>query len=453
MYYIIYSNILYACTFLIPIIILVKYRKEHIYHIIAVYMSFGIAYEFNFKDYISLQQLLVLMLSIQYFLKLNIRVTGSSLVANVDKSNDITKYSLLLAIYAAVVTILFYFPVKDYMLVGGLLRNELRPLVQSIQFVMIYIAFIAVLKISSDQAIRLIKIFVRATIFFAILGITQCLVNYFFNFDLFPMNKDTVIYGGVSLISKTGFLKITALVGEPKHYSKFMNFGLAFLLLSPKLIALKSKRFFCIILIIIAIILSASTTGYIMMGFAFIIYIIKKASKNMVFIVPGIILITLIPLVLFNLPVVTDKLSYGTNAGGEIIGLENTDTAAVRFLINEPKYLLTGNGIGNTVAYAYNYAPDQSSFIRYYPFTLRRGIIKMLVECGIIGVILQIIIFRNIYRKTIKDTETKFISIFIIITYWFLTCEAIIEYELFLLALLFASLTANITQNIPKTIK
>lgn len=352
------------------------------------------------------------------------------------KSSELKNIIIFYMIYVSVITILGYLIKSDYILKGSIVQNQLRPLVQILFMVFAYFAVISSSSICESKSHKVILFLYKTLLFLAVIAIIQSLIYKVCGFDILPMRKDFVSESeGLSAVADNGFLRATAGVGEPKHLAKFLSIGFSFQLLCHKFLGYKKIKIFHILVFLVAIFFTSSTTGYLICMIGFIFWLLKQSKKNFTFIIVAIVLCVLIVPFVLKLPVITDKFdTAGVN--DEIIGLENSDTAAVRWLLNEPIYSIFGVGLSNTVAYANEYAPSASQYINSYPYTLRRGVIYHIAETGIIGLIIELIIFKKLYIKCRKNSDTKFMFLFICIMYLFLTMEAISQFQLLLLTML-----------------
>ena len=71
---------------------------------------------------------------------------------------SVKKTAILFLIYMSIITIIGYYA-KDYKLLGGITRNELRPYVQVFQFCCIIFTFIITLTLNDYESIKILKVF------------------------------------------------------------------------------------------------------------------------------------------------------------------------------------------------------------------------------------------------------------------------------------------------------
>lgn len=418
-----------AMIILVPVFILIIRQNVITEASVSALLCLGAALCFDFRLYgFSLMQILLVLIVFFGLTKEN----SSGLIIE----NDFKSSVLFYTVYFTLVTLIGYFCRSSYKVEGSIIQNELRPIVQSVQMICLFIAVIIVSKFNGEISLKILNSFHKALLFFAILGIVQVFLYAIVGFDILPMRKDFISeINGLSVTAENGILRATAGMGEPKQYAKFMVLGLAIELLLYKIIGNKGVKWKNVILFGLATYFSSSTTGFLIAFVVLIIYVFKRIKRNAAYVLVAVIVLgVMIPLVLKS-DVVIDKFE-GAEKRGEIVGLEDSDTATVLWLKNEPQYIIFGTGISNTVAYANEYALDSSLFINRYPYTLRRGIVKTLAEGGIIGLILQLGVILKLYKRFKYNSDLKYFGFFIIIMHFFLTCEAIIEVQMILLALL-----------------
>lgn len=430
MYNVIFEWVILSLSIIIPIFILVFYNKNIVYYSILIIMSFSATIGLNYDIFgiINSLQIMLAILSLFFLLKK---------YKNNLKIISVKKTAILFLIYMSIITIVGYYA-KDYKLLGGITRNELRPYVQVFQFCCIIFTFIIALTLNDYESIKILKVFYYTLIVFACLGIFQTLVYYVSGFDLFPIFRGSINENqNESVISSFGLLRATAGVGEPKQFAKFMCIGLAITLLLDQIIKVNANKLFLSILFILAIILSDSTTGIIGSIIVLFLYIFKKMKKNVLFVAGLLILIIAIPYIIHYFGLL-EKINYLNETYEVLFGLEDVDSITLSWLINEPGYLLTGTGIANTVAYAHEYVTnDNLLYVTKYVFTLRRGIIKIFAEGGLIGLILLLNMFKPIWKCIKKSDTVKHFFVFVLILFFFISCEAIFEIEMIILALIY----------------
>lgn len=359
------------------------------------------------------------------------------------KERRISREALKIAVffyltYIVLVTFIGFYYKSDYTVNGGLTQNQLRPFVQSVQAIFTFITVVVVTRFNNEISLNILSNFHNVLVIFSIIGILQTTIFFVTGFDILPMRKDFISeINGLSVVGPNGLLRATAGMGEPKQYAKFMVFGFAMELLLYEILGRKSVSWKNVVLFVIAIYVSSSTTGYVIAFVVLLFYFYKKFKNNNNYLLIGVVLISIIAPLIFNSNVITEKF-IGAENRGEIIGLEDADTAAYKWLSTEPQYLITGTGIANTVAYANEYAPSATQYINKHPYTLRRGVIKSLAEGGILGLLLQLCVVFKLYSGFRHNCNLKIFGLFIIVMHFFLTSEAILEVQFILLALLYS---------------
>lgn len=413
-------------------------RNNLIEYLLIMFFTLGsvFLYDYRILGVVSLQQIILILISIVYF-----RIPKEKF------SKDIFKFRkiyIITFIYFTIITLSFHFLKFDFKVQGSIVQNELRSFMQISQFGVLLLCSIVILTIPNHSAKKVFNYFVLSILLLAFFGILQEVIYLFFKFDIFPMRKDffNPLYGITDKMY--GFVRITAGIGEPKQVAKYLNIGLSCFLFVPSLIDFKKHRLLLSTFLILGILLTFSTTGYIILFAQISIYILIKYKKDILKSSVILILLSTLFLVIFlRSDFFIDKIMYLVSIG-DIPFLENSDSAVVKFFINNPYYIILGVGIGNIVAFAYPYAPIGSQYINNAPYTLRRGIIKNLAEGGIVGSVLINSIFFNFIRKT-KNIDIKYFIIFLVFYYNFLTVEALNEF-----LMLFMTLLYTIDQRIDK---
>lgn len=427
-YYNIIGYFFEGLSFILPVFVLLS-KKDTKITAVSVLLCIGCTFFFDYR--------ILGSISIIHILLVIICISDLKIRKNEEPPEDEARFPIYLYIlYISIVTIMGYMFKNSYIVRGSIVQNQLRPLVQIIYMIVTYISVISVRKIDSGISKTIIIAVYKTFLILAIIGIFQSIIYSFIGFDILPMRKDFISSSnGLSAVAKNGFLRATAGVGEPKQLAKFLGIGFSLQLILNRFLGYEKIKWVHLIIFLIAIFFTSSTTGFI---FAFVgvvfylLYITQKHPIALIFF--GIVIVLIIPLFL-SLPVIKDKFDYA-ESGDEIIGLEDTDTSAVRWLINEPQFLITGVGLSNTVAYANKYTSKARSYINNYPYTLRRGIVYHLAETGIIGLILQLIIMFAMYHRIRKQSRLSCAFIFICIMYFFVTIEGISQFQMLLLALL-----------------
>lgn len=419
-------------TLIIPIYIFFIKHKKFLSTSILVFFAFGstLFYDYRIFNVVSLWQIMLVFISIKYFTMKRTQLDNKELI----KLNNLSRINI---VYFALVTFGFFYLGPQYNVLGGLAQNDLRPYVQVIQNALIFTSMIVVATLPSEKSEKILRGYFKAIFVFCIIGLAQGLIFQITGFDIFPMRKDFVSeLHGVSVVGPTGWLRITAGIGEPKQFSKFLNIGLALVLLMPNYLRINRGRQLYVIVFLLAIIMTSSTTGYIIALFVLGLYYLKSSKRNYLIIIPGLLVLIALGFYIINSEVVSDKIVSATSERFEIVGLEDTDSAVVRFFIDKPQYLLTGVGISNAVSYANEYVPPILSYINNSPYTLRRGIIKVLAEGGIIGLFIYAGMFNLILRNVRRNKEIRYFVIFKIFLIMFLTIEAILPVSMLTLGLL-----------------
>lgn len=417
-----------ALIVIIPLFILI-FCRDRFYMSVLSLMCFACTYGYSYELFGAISLLHILLVYVVVFKPKEIINKFNTFRFNI--SIDIFIY----IIYVSIVTIIGYYFRNDYILKGSIIQNQLRPYVQIVFMLMTYLAVDSVCQLDADKSKRIIYLVYRTFIVLALIGIVQEILFLATGIDLFPMMKDYAGSSGISVVASNSLLRATAGVGEPKQLAKFLAFGFVIQLIGHEYLGYERVQVIHLAIFLIGIICTGSTTGILIAACGVVFYIKSKVRGRVSGTMTAIlIMMAVIPIVL-SIPEVQAKFSYAA-LHGEIPGFENSDTATVKWLLNNPLYMLSGIGLSNTVAYANEYAPWASSYINSYPYTLRRGLIFHLAETGIVGLFLQIHIFKRMHSRINSDAVLSNLVLFFEFTYFFLTLEAINQFLLILMALL-----------------
>lgn len=432
-YYQLIGYIFKALIIISPIYLLIFCSSKYYYKAIKCFLCFGCTFCYDYRVFsISLMQIIMMMTTM-----LSIFQDGDETDCSKEKIKLVV---LIYLIYMCLATIVGYLFKSDYKLKGSLVQNELRPIVQSVQHICTYVMMFAVMTLGYCDAVNIYKSFYVSLKLIALIAICQSVIYKFTSFDIFPMRKDFISESsGLSVVSKYGFLRATAGVGEPKQAAKFISLGIAMNLLGYEIMGWNRIRIRDLILFFAAMFFTFSTTGYIITVIILILFCLKYLKQGNALLTIPIIFVAIIAIIfIVNSPVITDKIVGGIESG-EVIGLEDTDSTVIYWLKSEPWFLIFGTGLANVACYAYKYVPVDRSYVLGYPFTLRRGVIKFIADGGIVCLIFQLFIMFSLYNFSIrKNIKTKYFGIFILLMYFMLTCEALFEVELMLFALLYS---------------
>ncbi|HCT63594.1 MAG TPA: hypothetical protein DIC19_05790 [Erysipelotrichaceae bacterium] len=406
-------------------------KKNLTEYLIILFFTVGSIYLYDYRlfGFISLQQILMTCIALLYFM----------LHSDIHKDKDILFFKrryLSIFIFFSIVTILFHLLNFEFKVQGSIVQNELRSVFQIAQLGLMFLSSIVILSVKASIAKRILNYIFFSILLLAIIGLLQELIYLLFNFDIFPMRKDffNPLFGITDKMY--GFVRITVGIGEPKQVAKYLNIGLSCLIFVPSLLYLKKYRVIFSIIFVLAILFTFSTTGYIILFSQIFIFILIKYRRNILILTMSISLLSIISIIVFmKTDFFIDKIEYLVSIG-DIPFLENSDTAALKFLLSNPVFILFGVGIGNIVSFAYLYAPLGSQYINNAPYTLRRGIIKNLAEGGIVGTMLINLLFLS-YIKKVKDSNIRSFILFMVFYYNFMTVEALNEFIMIFIVLLY----------------
>lgn len=415
-------SVLFIFLNIVTTIFIIFWSRRKTFDSVLIILCYAYTFGYDYR---------ILGLQLAHILMMFILTCGWSARKLGKKAGNIKNAVILYSLYITAVTIIGYFFIRHYALRGSIIQNQLRPVVQIIQVIVLLYTVLVVLKFSYEESVQIIEKFKKVLMFIAILGIVQWIIFWAFRIDLFPMDRGEAL----SVVTERGgFLRATACLGEPKQLAKFTTLGVCLELFYGKY-KYEKINMPNIIIYILATFASASTTGVLMVGSVIMLYAFMKMKKKGLGMI-GIIAGLLFFIAILQIPFVAEKISYRVDVWGEIPGLEDCDTAVVRWLIANPIYTIWGVGLANTVGYAYEYIPIGSPWIAYYPFTLRRGIIQYIGESGIIGTLIMLYIFYQFILRSKKNLNLKYAVIFLVLMNLLLTVESITGVQLLLIALI-----------------
>lgn len=341
---------------------------------------------------------------------------------------------LIYTIYMSSITIIGYLIGKDYRVIGSIFQNELRPVMQISQLVVLMFLVAYATTLDKDSSVEVLELINRAFVLVAVMAVLQWIIYLLFKIDIFPIARDEA-WGRVAVSATTshGFVRATSFVGEPKHLAKFMCIGISFELFCRNYKDNGRINRFRLILYTVCCLMTASATGAIIACAAYGLFFMMKAKKRGLLFI-GVWIMVIAAIITLRLPFVYQKIMLNISYG-DIPGLENCDTAVVKWLIDKPYFAIFGVGLANAVCFAHEYVPQGTAWIAYYVFTLRRGLILYLAEGGIVGLSMVIAIFHQFYKKTPQKSLYRYEILFLIIMNLFLTVEAINGMQFMLMAL------------------
>ncbi len=337
-------------------------------------------------------------------------------------------------VYMSFVTIIGYLIGGDYRVLGTAIQNELRPLMQISQLIVLMFLVAYSTTLDKNSSVEILELINRAFVIVALMAVFQWAVYLFFKVDIFPIARDS-LSGKVAVSAKTahGFIRATSFVGEPKHLAKFMCIGISFELFCKNHKERSKINIPRLSLYTIVCLMTASATGAIIACAAYGLYFAMKAKRKGL-LLAGLLIVFVAAVFTFRLPFVYQKIALNVSSG-DIPGLENCDTAVVKWLLAKPYYSIFGVGMANTVCFAHEYVPSGTPWIANYVFTLRRGVILYLAEGGIVGLSLILMVFYRFFKRTPSNNMYRYELIFLILMNLFLTVEAINGLQLLLMAL------------------
>ena len=294
------------------------------------------------------------------------------------------------------------------------LRTIFTQQIQLISFLNLILIPIVLSRNNYDVIIKSIKIYILSLFALSILGMLQFVVFYFFGENIFPIPRMTGEFQEEVFLNYMGgervdaLFRVTSLSMEPKNLAAYLATGVIFLVELRQ--SLRRPAFgptldiVSLLSMLVCLIMTYSTLGFGIIA----IYL----SVKIIFIKKNYFILTLfIPLLplLFTdigrhvIDIVNDRLYYRVVNFGF---MEDFDLATWDFLVDNPIFILTGMGYGNTHIMAVDYLPFFAEWASGGRWHAKMGLLYVLSATGVIGVLffgtLILVAFRYAKKSTLS---------------------------------------------------
>lgn len=303
-------------------------------------------------------------------------------------------------------------------------RGKYRYLTQIIMWLLLVIPVMYIPKfIKEESQLKTIyNLLVISCIFLSVLGIIQFFSIYFFNYDPFPIGFFEEEAKRYAIFEYKGITinRISSLGGEPKHFAYSIAHILPLFIVGISLNLIKFRfKFLIIALFLINLFLTFSTQGY----FLFIINLVISLFLMLFFRRSNKTIIMTILFFLFLFFVILTPTFYNiimfrtVDRIMETGLLEDWNIAVLDFLFDNPRYILTGVGLGNVHFYAKDYIPVFASHYMYdNVFVAKSGFLRIISELGIVGFVLFLLSYLKplirLFKKARYDNMALLTLIF-----------------------------------------
>jgi hypothetical protein len=380
-----------------------------VYYIITkpIYALYIIIFTFPFKNfyiYIGTSFEIWKLLSLAFLLfKLPIWLfnTNSKFLGN--KYFKVLNVFVLYVIVLTVVSNLFLVNEK-LNLTGGFLKNEGRLISQLIFFgltINLMIIPFFVIKTLKDL-INCLKALFYSVILLSFFGILQFFIFHYSGFNPFPIQGSDGV-NHTAYLSDTIF-RINSLAGEPKHMAIAMVIGISIILLNRiHKIKITKYELPLLFIFIFNLFYTFSTTGYVLLGVSlFIIYLIKGIHNFRNIIIGSIGLL----IVIWGISNTSKAEKIAFNNQLDRMNFEIQDESIKTYFTEEnPLHFITGTGLGNIHYYTAKYIPSDFPLFKDTPYKANSGILYMLSDFGLIGILIIYSIFFQLLRRNKKKIK------------------------------------------------
>lgn len=285
-------------------------------------------------------------------------------------------------------------------MIGGYFKNEGRIYYQIIFFVLTLNLIIIPMKTltSIEDVILALRVLFFAFFILAIFGGIQFLVVHFTGVNPFP------IYGA-NETHHSGYLgdtvfRINSLAGEPKHMAIAMVLGITIVLLA-RINNLKIIKNDLVILALFAfnLLFTYSTTGYALLALSLIIMVLIKGvfSWKSISLILGITIVSF-----FVYTSITNEQLTNLNNQVARAGIEIQDKTIKSYFYDHPLHATIGTGLGNIHHFAVSYLPASFPLFRDTPYKANSGILFMLADYGLVGIILLYFSFSSLVARNLN---------------------------------------------------
>lgn len=381
------ATIVYFLAVLIGLFFIWKYKKGAVilYLYAASLPFFGLMYDIGLQ--INIDRVFVGIMLISLLIS---KTRGA-----------IPIYIYFFLFYAIVNTILLSQFLPDTAKEYPPLRGEYRWIFQLIMWSLLIVPaiFIPKLEKSISIIINVYKILIYSVAVLCILGIFQLASYYIFGYDPFPVGIlqegyqrfGIVGYGGLSIF------RISSLGGEPKNLAYSIAIVLP-LLIGIYILKIAKIKFFLpiMILMLITLFFTFSTQGYLLFItniflLLLIIFYKKGLIRRLVLLITIAFILSIGIIVKFA--IVSELITLRTIERFREVGfIEDWNEAVLGFIKDYPSWLLTGVGLGNIHLYAQSYIPEYAyHYMSGNVFVAKSGLLRIISELGIIGLIIFIL--------------------------------------------------------------
>ena len=436
--------VLFLVTF---IFILFLLRRIKFFEIYAFFVPFfGIDGDIGVRYTISL--LILFLANISFFVNLILRKNNLKYLLFFNIS------ILLFLLYTNFSNVLLSNFVLEFYptLNPGFLRNEGRYISQFLMYSLLFSIFYVTPFFVKEYSnfINVIKWFLKGIIVLAIIGIIQQIVFVITGHNIIELRPLGGLHG-VHIHTTFGIplMRINSLAGEPKSLGMYMVVGIVLIRTLDNLnIKVLKYQTYLIILFFIVLIMSLSSSGFVMLPILFFISELLSLffkRKYMGLSLNKLILtITLLFLIaIFYKPIKDIIMKRTIERGIE----EDYDMVALEGWKNNPEYWLTGCGLGNMRSLSYPHLwKFNFPYIEEQLIFAKSGYLRILTETGIIGFLFflsfNFLIFFKIFKTILiepNENYKKMFSLLLILSLSFfvgyLLRSYIIEVYLLFLAL------------------
>jgi len=328
---------------------------------------------------------------------------------------------LTFIIYIVSITIVMSMFLPESVSRFPLLRGKYRWVFQIFMWLLMFVPlFYSQIFIKNIKEVeKLYKFLLFSLVIVSLLGFIQIFSFYFLDFDPFPISilyseehQRTASFQSVNNL----IFRMSSVGGEPKHLAYSLVMGLTILfahLISRKNIFSRKIDIFVFFILLVAMLLTFSTQGYILFFLNIVILLIYyKNIKSALILIIGIFALTsLIGSTmgfslndLFKTRILRDKDEVSI-----VTYTEDSNETVIGFLKDYPGFLVIGSGLGNIHLWAQNYIPDYAEYYMYgNVFVAKSGFLRLLSETGVIGLLLFFYGFlKPFYNLKKQNAEIK----------------------------------------------
>lgn len=254
-----------------------------------------------------------------------------------------------------------------------------------------------------------------------IIGIFQFGIYFLSGYDFLPYglteNSEALSAKEDIIFSNIGFLRISALGGEPKGLAISLVIGitiLSYLKLNKVNITSRYSNLW-IFLMCFVLFTTLSTGGLVLILVPFLVILFKylfSLKKNVI----RIFFLSICFLGFFSFfnNVIFTIIDTRILSRSDVMFSEDIDESIWKFLTNNPEHIFFGTGLGNIHLYAYKYIDDINLYnLRMNEvFVSRYGYTKIISESGIIGFAFFLIFAFSVIFKIFRlNVDNKIIIV------------------------------------------